>query len=334
MLTDYDLALLKFQVSRTQKAAYAPGTNQAHIVQWGAYLKFCLYYGLQYVPVTSEILCLYAQFLSRSFKTTAAICNYISGVKTMHTLLDKSTEAFSGVRYKLTIKGLARNLHHAAQQAAPITPDILLSFLKFLDLKEQEDATFWSLFLTAFFTMARKSNLVPDSVGKYDPEKQLSRGKVLVGKHSILVTWSWAKNIQFGQRLHKVPLLEIKGSPLCPVKAYVNMCNLVRADSHHAAFSVVKDQKVVPITYNQYQKKLKQLITRGGRNPDKYSTHSFRRGGATCAFQAQVPTELIQIQGDWASEAYKQYVKLGMEEKMLVASKMAGFISGAANNSL
>ena len=39
------------------------------------------------------------------------------------------------------------------------------------------DAMFWALFLIAFFTMARKSNLVPDSVDKLDPENSFHMKK-------------------------------------------------------------------------------------------------------------------------------------------------------------
>jgi hypothetical protein len=48
-----------------------------------------------------------------------------------------------------------------------------------------------------------------------------------------------------------------------------------------------------------------------GKHSDDYSTHSFRRGGgATWAFSAEVPTELIQLYGDWKSNAYKKYLKV------------------------
>jgi hypothetical protein len=33
-------------------------------------------------------------------------------------------------------------------------------------------------------------------------------------------------------------------------------------------------------------------------------------GGATWAFSAEVPTELIQLYGDWKSNAYKKYLKV------------------------
>ena len=61
-----------------------------------------------------------------------------------------------------------------------------------------------------------------------------------------------------------------------------------------------------------------------GENPDEFSTHSIRRGGvcASWAFAAEVPTELIQLYGDWRSDAYKKYQKFNLEYKISVANRM------------
>ncbi len=40
-------------------------------------------------------------------------------------------------------------------------------------------------------------------------------------------------------------------------------------------------------------------------NPNSYSSHFFRRGAATFAFQYRVPAKLIQAQGDWTIQIYK-----------------------------
>ena len=51
-----------------------------------------------------------------------------------------------------------------------------------------------------------------------------------------------------------------------------------------------------------------------------FSEHSFRRGGATWAFQSGVPGEMIQILGDWASDAYKKVLEFSMQDKLSIAS--------------
>ena len=50
-------------------------------------------------------------------------------------------------------------------------------------------------------------------------------------------------------------------------------------------------------------------------------------GGASWAFAAEVPTELIQLYGDWKSDAYKRYLKFSLDDKISVAEKMTAHIS-------
>jgi hypothetical protein len=72
--------------------------------------------------------------------------------------------------------------------------------------------------------------------------------------------------------------------------------------------------------YFQFQKVLKSLIKSIGKDPDEYSSHSFRRG----AFSAEVPSELIQLYRDWSSDAYKKYLRFKLDDKIAVAEKIEG----------
>ena len=42
-------------------------------------------------------------------------------------------------------------------------------------------------------------------------------------------------------------------------------------------------------------------------NPSQYNMHSFRRGVASFYFRAGVPSEIIQLFGNWASDCYLRY---------------------------
>ena len=58
--------------------------------------------------------------------------------------------------------------------------------------------------------------------------------------------------------------------------------------------------------HNNFVGAFKKLVMAAGLDWTKYSGHSFRRGGATFAFNLGVNPELIQYLGDWASDAYKR----------------------------
>ena len=126
-----------------------------------------------------------------------------------------------------------------------------------------------------------------------------------------MVVWTCAKNIQNRNRAHKVPIFHIPGSSLRPVEAYKNMCHLVPFEGQHLAFDSKSSRGPIPVTYQQFNQKLKKLVGAFGLNPGDFPPHSFQRAGATCAFRANVPEILIQLQGDWASDCNK-YLQMGI----------------------
>ena len=280
---------------------------------------FCIYFKLTFLPVTTETLSLYVQFLSRSFKSTHSIRNYISGVKTMHHFLGYSTEQINKFLINLSLKGIARTQPHMVKQAAPITPEILLKMYEQMNMKKSTNVVLWCLFLFAFFLFARKSNLVPTKLKDVKSSKFLLRQDVTFKGGNLLITIKWSKTIQFGDRILVTPLIKIPDSPLCPVTAYLKMCHAIKADPTDPLFTLSNGK---PIFYEQYQLRLRQLISKIGLDSNLYSTHSFRRGGCTFAFQSKVPVDLIKAHGDWKSDCYQQYISFSLEDKLLVAGKM------------
>jgi hypothetical protein len=104
------------------------------------------------------------------------------------------------------------------------------------------------------------------------------------------------------------------------------MIHLIPASPEQPAFVVSDKEKLSPITYTELQHVLKQLVSSTGRDPSLFSSHSFRRGGASWAFRANVPGEIIQIHGDWASDAYKRYLHFPMSAKLSVVTRMRDLI--------
>ena len=272
------------------------------------------------------MLCTFSEFLSRSFKSAQSIRNYLNGVKVLFLLLGLHVDIFSSYELKLTLKGLDRKLKHLPKQAFPITLEILDSFSKYLNFDNPLDTAYWCLFLFALFLLSRKSNLVPVSTKKFDKSKQLCRGDVTVFPSFLIVKFRWTKTIQFGNRILKIPLLAYPSSKFCPVQAYKRMCNLNPCSSEDAVFSYVNKGKCLPITYSQFQNKLRELLCKIGMNPNLFSSHSFRRGGATLASQAGISPSSIQLMGDWKSNCYTKYIVNSLSDKINVAKQIRNLV--------
>lgn len=284
---------------------------------------FCLHFALEPLPASVMSICLYAQFLSRSFKAVSSIHNYISGVRTLHLLVDVPYIAEKSVELRMTLQGLKRTKPHCVRQAAPLTPKLLSLIYVNLSVFEPIQGTMWALLLIAFFTLSRKSNLVVTGSKKFDANKQLCRSDVLVGAHGLLVQFRWSKTNQFGNKKLLVPVKEIPGSCLCPVKAYKNMVKLLPGSPSCPAF-MLPGQK--PVSYTLLQKFIKTNVAKLGLDPRCFSSHSLRRAGATWAFKSQVPGELIQTHGDWASQAYLRYIEISLPQRVQVAEQMTSEI--------
>ena len=295
-----DLLKLKQERNCSVSSAFAKGTQSNHKTQWRSFLLFCEFYDLQALPCSLDTICLYGQFLSRSFKSVDSIKSYIYGVKLLHLMLDLQFPHLETFYYKLFIKGLRRCNPHEIKAALPITPDILNKIYFCLDMSKSLDITIWCMLLFSFFLMCRKSNLVGS---EHEKDRYLRRSDVQFSGKNLIIHFRWSKTIQFGERSLDIPLGLIPNSNLCPVSAYKMMCSVNSAPLDSPAFVYKHRDKLVPVSYGLYQSSLKRLIDKIGFCANNYSSHSCRRGGATWAFKAGVPVELIQLLGDWKSDA-------------------------------
>ena len=327
LISESQLCSLNREVKLSMKSAYAEGTYKNLRIQWESFLMFCEYYNLNSFPVNVRTLCLYAQFLSRSFKSVQSVRNYLSAVKTLHSLLDLKYPENGLMELNLLLRGIARNKQHVPRKASPMTPCILKEIHSFLNLDIEFDCVMWSLILFMFFLMLRKSNVMPESIKSFDPRKQLIRKDIQVHDNMLIVNMKWSKTRQFGHH-RQIPIAAMPSNILCPVTAYKKMIRIVDAgplDPLFCTYSASK-RRVIPITYPVFQGRLRDLVAKTGRNAASFSSHSMRRGGIQLAFKAEVKTELIQQHGDWVSDCYKEYLTYDFEQKLSVSKKMCSTI--------
>ena len=69
----------------------------------------------------------------------------------------------------------------------------------------------------------------------------------------------------------------------------------------------------MPLSYSTLQKWIKDLMACVGENPDHFSTHSARIGGATALFAAGADETVIRTMGRWSSDIHRLYVRACFE---------------------
>lgn len=307
---------LRKDLSFTTKNAFVAGTWSNLRTQIRAYLLFTTYFELCAFPTSLQTVCLFVQFLSRTFKSPQSIRNYLSGLKFMHIILGHEYSFTGNYVLALVFRGIDKTLCHVPQRATPITPSILLAVSRLVDPNSDQDTTIMCASLFLFCLMSRAGNLFTRV--EHGITIGLLRRDVVLLDNMLLVTFRRTKVIQFGRRVLEIPVLGLPGSPLCPVTFYKRMIELVPARPSAPLFLFrFKGQGVaVPLSKETFLSHFRALLCRAGiSSPERFSCPSFRRGGASWAFSIGVPGELIQMFGDWASESYKLYLEVSMNSK-------------------
>ena len=322
-----DQQQLDREVTNFRRQAYAPTTKSTYVSQMCSYLSFCVYYGYQPIPAAALTLNRYAAFLARSL-SASSIPAYLNAVRILHLEHGLTDPPKNNFQVATTLRGIKRVKGLTVSQKKPITPQILLAFKSHLNLDNPSHATFWAVCLVAFFGLLRKANLLCKGLTQFDPSKHLRRGDILFFTDWAIIINRWSKTIQFSLRILTIPLPHIAQHPLCPYTALKHAFRLVPAPLSGPAFIIPASTEggLTPLTYGKFDSLLKLLAAKTNMDPSQVTGHSFRSGGATLAFQAQIPAKLIKRLGDWQSDAYRSYIHILVKDRMLAVKHLASFV--------
>ena len=302
------------------QAAYAKSTWKNYRMHVNTYIKFTSRFGFPVFPITQKRMIRYSACLSFILKSPESILNYLNGIKSVQKLLN--FPAFeNSPQLDLVLRGLRRTMQHLVKQAKPITPAILHAMSKLV--RTTEDTVCFAALLTAFYLFLRKSNIAPDSVATFDHQRQFTRGTARQGSKMFLMTLGWTKTIQFKQKKLLLPLVRSRKSSICPETWLKKMIRRVPAKPHDPLFCLPVKGKLIALTSRRLQARMRTWLAKLKLSPMDYSLHSLRRGGATFAFKCSIPSDLIQLMGDWASNCYRRYIDVTLSKRLKAASRVS-----------
>ena len=252
----------------------------------------------------------------------STVRNYLSGVKVLHMLHGLPYPHSEDFLLRLELRGISRLNPHVPVRAIPITPSVLRCYHQHMDHTMTLHLAVWACALFLFHTMARLGSVLPENCSS-SVQQILSKERVNFSKEGLLITFLHTKTIQFGRRRLHIPLWR-SSSHFCPVVAYENYLNFIKPNPSGPAFVFSIRGKTRWLTKAIFIQTFRSVLASSGhRFANLFTGHSFRRGGATYAFEAGIPGELIQICGDWSSDCYKQYLEFDMQTKLDLAAQFA-----------
>ena len=165
--------------------------------------------------------------------------------------------------------------------------------------------TYRSAFLLAFYGLLHISNIAPPCSKAFDKERHFLRQDVTFAYPGTHLRLKWAKNLQAPERIHVVKLPCVDDPLMCPtqtLRALLGKCILKPSDP-----LLVLDDLTL-LTQRLLRRRLATFVRTMGLPLQGYGFHSFRRSGATLAYDSNISLSSIKMHGVWNSDAVWSYI--------------------------
>jgi hypothetical protein len=196
----------------------------------------------------------------------------------------------------------------------PILQQDLLRIRERLDLRQHEQAMCWAVLLMGFFGVNRGGDVLPQTQSGFDPECDACREDVSFEGDDLMLldlrgnTKTGAKTNEFDFK----PYVRDRGNPLCPVTAYMHYISLdpTNKGENRRRTPLFRHKNGKSVSTKDVVKFLKREVAAIGLDPDHYSGHSVRIGGATAALSCPSGDEYtVKVMGYWLGEAVRLYTR-------------------------
>ena len=307
-------------------ASYRPKTRQAYKRMFEVFLAFCIHMRVVIHSIDVKILLSFLECLVSNNCTYSMLCNYVSAIKASFVLYDLPHDLLDHPRLKLFLKSVRIN------RPLTLVPQniIDLDMLEKISLACDElkfSKVFRAIFLTGFFGFLRLSNLAPHSLATFDHTRHLTGHDLFFSHELVKIMVKWTKTMQSRDTVQVICLPRLKNSVICPFRALKALYKLYPMSPTTSVFQIHNKSSWQPLTDTKVRKCLKAINVSLGLNPHFFTFHSFRRSGATFAYNSHVPIQQIKRHGTWSSECVWRYIQADHSAGETLAFSLAAAIN-------
>lgn len=300
----------------------APSTRLCANSRLRKYLTFCETYARPPFPCDSWQVCLYITWLAKSMRY-ASIRSYLSSLNLQIKAAGGVAIDYGNFNIRRCLAGARRSLGDSPRQAAPLLPGQLAAMLAHLSDSPGHTA-FKAAILTSFRGLLRKAHITRS-------DAPLLREDFSFHPWGMTLRIKKTKTIQFAERTLDIPIARVSHPLLCAVRAVELHFAQLPASRLEQAFRTPDPSGSSPLEYTQYSAVLKRLCGLSGLNPDLFSSHSLRRGGATYLLMAGSSIQEIKTRGDWASDCVYLYLRVPLQERISDDLRVANLLAAVGS---
>ena len=292
--------LLSMAISPNSQRAYATGLN--------SFCRFLQCRSVPLAPASVEHVRQFVAWLSLQHLAPATVASYVAGVGYFHKLNGWSDPTKDFVVSKL-VEGCRRDCP-SVDNRLPISIAVLEGICQALPQvcnSQFECTLFRAAVLSAFFGFMRIGEFAANS--RHKVQRSILAISDLQfctsgSQNSVLLSFRHSKANQTGipQTICLVPSQNVS---ICPVRALQQFVG-VRPMVSGALFCHFDTS---PLTKYQFNAVLRKVMTFCGWQELHFTSHSFRIGAATTAFELGVSQTDIQRMGRWRSDSVFSYIR-------------------------
>lgn len=285
--------------------ARRPGTLRTYSNNFNIFAAFCSDYGFTPnridPPYVFNLISLYIAWLCLRELAFGTIRVHLYAARAFYMDMTNGVlDITSEYTIQQIIRAVKLKIGNRPKPKLAFTIQMLLEIFSKLG-SSAVDVRDWAAFVTAFFGLLRRSELV--SI-KWKHLEFLTEGIRIFLPISKTDPYHRGMWICIGRR----------NDHLCPVAAISRLFALMqpafaRSDQFVFASHAKGTWSASNLSGSAFSKRVKKWVEAIGLDPADFAGHSFRRGGATALFNAGIPTETIQLQGRWRSDCYKIYLE-------------------------
>ena len=297
--------------------AFRPNTKRNYKSRFNIYHRFCEFYGEIPFPATEWQLVRFARYLANGVTSYDTVKNYLSSVKRLHELGGYSFPSHPLNFLELELRSIRYDLAGPRRKAAPVDPTLLMKIHSRVDMNNDRHVVSYTALVVGFTLFLRKSNLVPDTAKSFNPNEQLIWSDLWWYGPVMMIYIKWSKTLQYRQKDLDLPLVEAQNWEICSVYWLQLLKKRFSPSLKDPIFSYPAAGIMVPLTYRALAQQYRTWVSEIGKDPESYTLHGLRRGGANQALTIGICDQDIMLMGDWSSNAYMEYIDLTIERRLV-----------------
>jgi hypothetical protein len=305
----------------------AGSTQESYGVGQRKLLAFAAKYNMKLtkvLPSDSNTLHAFVVWLFTYFPTLQAKSakSYLNHVRKLHVLLGVSTEGFKGEQVKTTFDGYKR-LRPSKERASkrlPLTISILHDIVSlFEDSTEWSDHLLMAVLCVGVYGLFRSGELAVKTLdGVTLTDNLLRRSNVRWETDYVAIRLDVSKSDPFREGVEIV--LHRNNTPTCPYNRLRYVWDHSPSDGPYDPLFQCSDGS--PLEYVQLNDAIKICAVAIGLDPNSFSGHSLRIGGATSLAILGYDAHIIKTLGRWKSLSYQLYTRMTMHMRADISRRL------------